>query len=128
LWGVRVEAGVGSEMNGSWAKVYRLLAGPRVTAVVARRRDRLGRVNAGLIESALAAHGRHLVVLGDGEVDDGPVRDVVEVLAWFSARLYRCRSARNRALKAVGCGQRDISPQVVLTRPKTVGGVGKDAR
>ncbi len=54
-----------------------------------------------LVESALAAHGRGLVVLDDGEVDDDLVRDMVEVLTWFCARLYGRRWARNRALKAI---------------------------
>ena len=73
-----------------------------------------GRMNTELVESALAAHGRRLVVLDDGEVDDDLVRDMVEVLTSFCARLYGRRSARNRALKAVGCAQRDIGPQAVV--------------
>jgi predicted site-specific integrase-resolvase len=63
----------------------------------------------------LAAHGRRLVVLEDSEVTDDLVRDMIEVLTSFCARLYGRRSARNRALKAVGCAQRDIGPQAVLT-------------
>jgi putative resolvase len=72
---VRVEAEVGSPMNGSRAKVRRLLADPRVTAVVVEHRDRLGRMNTELGEAALAEHGRRLVVLDDGEVDDDLVGD-----------------------------------------------------
>jgi putative resolvase len=51
------------------------------------------------------------VVIGDSEVTDDLVRDMVEVLTSFCARLYGRRSARNRALKAVGCAQRDIGPR-----------------
>lgn len=112
---VRVEAEVGSGMNGSRAKVRRLLADPKVTTVVVEHRDRLGRMNTELAESALSAHGRRLVVLDDGEVDDDLVRDMVEVLTLFCASLYGRRSARNRALKAVGCAQRDIGPQAVVS-------------
>jgi putative resolvase len=65
-------------------------------------------MNTELVESALAAHGRRLVVLDGGEVDDDLVRDMVEVLTPFFARLYGRRPARNRALKAVGCAQRGI--------------------
>jgi len=36
------------------------------------------------------------------------------VLTSFCARLYGRRSARNRALKAVGCAQRDIGPAAVV--------------
>jgi putative resolvase len=73
-------------------------------------RDRLGRINTELAEAALAAHGRRLVVVDDGEVTDDLVRDMIEVLTSFCARLYG-RSARNRALKAVGCARQDIGPR-----------------
>ncbi|BBX95904.1 IS607 family transposase [Mycobacterium lacus] len=111
---VRVEAEVGSGMNGSRAKVRRLLADPKVTVVVVEHRDRLGRMNTELVEAALSAHGRRLVVLDAGEVDDDLVRDMVEVLTSFCARLYGRRGARNRALKAVGCAQRDIGPAALV--------------
>lgn len=67
-------------------------------------------MNAELMESALAAGGRRMVVIDDGEVADDLVRDMAEVLTSFCARLYGRRSARNRALKAVGCARRDIGP------------------
>ncbi|MBS4727344.1 IS607 family transposase [Mycobacterium sp. SM1] len=111
---VRVEAEVGSGMSGSRAKIRRLLADPKVTAVVVEHRDRLGRVNTELVEAALAAHGRRLVVLDDGEVTDDLLRDMVEVLTRFCARLYGRRGARNRALKAVGCARRNIGPAAVV--------------
>jgi putative resolvase len=113
---VRVEAEVGSGMNGSRAKVRRLLADPDVTTVVVEHRDRLGRMNTELVEAALAAHSRRLVVLDDSEVTDDLVRDMVEVLTSFCARLYGRRSARNRALKALGCAQQDIGPKAVELR------------
>jgi putative resolvase len=69
------------------------LADPKVTAVVVEHRDRLGRMNTELVEAALCAHGRRLVVLDDSEVDDDLVRGMVEVLTSFCARLYGRRSA-----------------------------------
>ncbi|GAB2464220.1 IS607-like element IS1535 family transposase [Streptomyces incanus] len=98
---VRVESEVGSGMNGSRVKVRRLLADPDVTTVVVEHKDRLGRMNTELVEAALSASGRRLVVLDDGEVNDDLVRDMVEVLTSFCARLYGRRSARNRAQKAL---------------------------
>lgn len=121
----RVEAEIGSGTNGSRAKVRRLLADPRVTAVVVEHRGRLGWMKTQLVESALAGHGRRLVVLDDGEVNDDLVTDMVEVLTSLCARLYRRRSARNRASKALECAQRDIGPKVVVCA-ETVGVVGKD--
>jgi putative resolvase len=110
---VRVEAEVGSGVSGSRAKVRRLLSDPAVTVVVVEHRDRLGRMNTELVEAALSAHNRRLAVLDDSDVTGDLVSDMVEVLTWFCARLYGRRSARNRALKALGCAQQDIGPQAV---------------
>jgi putative resolvase len=82
-----------------------------VETVIVEHRDRLGWVNTELIESALAAQGRRLVVVDEGEVTGDLVRDMVEVLTSLCARLYGKRSARNRALKAIGCAQHDIGPR-----------------
>lgn len=72
--------------RGSRSKVLRLLADPNVTVVVVEHRDRLGRMNTELVKAALSAHGRRLVVLDDGEVDDDLVRD-----CWWSARIPNVR-------------------------------------
>ncbi|MFF0133154.1 IS607 family transposase, partial [Streptomyces mirabilis] len=50
---------------------------------------------------------RRLVVLDDGEVEDDLVRDMVEVLTSFCARLYGRRSAKNRARKALEAAAAD---------------------
>ena len=113
---VRVEVEVGSGMNGCRSKLRRLLADPRVTMVVVEHRDRLARMNAELVEAALSAHGRRLVVLDDGEVDDDLVRDMLEVLTSFCARLYGRRSARNRAQKALRCAQRNVGPKALSSQ------------
>lgn len=114
---VRVETETGSGINGARPKIRRMLADPDVTTVVVEHRDRLGRVNTELVEAVLSAHGRRLVVLDAGEVDDDLVRDVTEVLTSFCARLYGRRSARNRAEKALRCAARDIGP----ASPEAVG-------
>jgi len=98
---VRIESEIASGMNGSRTKARRLLADPDVTTVVVERKDRLGRMNVELVEAALAATGRRLVVLDEGEVDDDLVQDIVDVLTSFYARLYGQRSAKNRARKAL---------------------------
>ena len=102
---VRTESEVASGMNGARPKLRRMLADPSVRTVVVERRDRLGCTNTELVESALAAHGRRLVVVDDTELDDDLVRDMVEVLTSFCARLYGRRSARNRAMRAVECAE-----------------------
>jgi putative resolvase len=98
---VRVESEIASGMSGARSKAKRMLADPCVTTVVVEHKDRLGRVNVELVEAALSATGRCLVVLDDGEVEDDLVQDIVDVLTWFCARLYGRRSAKNRARKAL---------------------------
>jgi putative resolvase len=51
--------------------------------VVVEHRDRLGPMNTELVEAALSAHGRRLVVLDSGEVTEDLVRDMLEVLTFF---------------------------------------------
>ena len=94
----------GSGMNDKRRKLNRLLADPTVGTIVVEHRDRLARMNAGLIESALKAQGRRLIVVDDTELNDDLVRDMTEVLTSLCARLYGRRAASNKAkaaLKAV---------------------------
>jgi putative resolvase len=114
---VRIEAEVGSGMNGARARVRRLLADPAVRTVVVEHRDRLGRMNVELVEAALSAGGRSLVVLDPAERDDDLVRDMTQVLTSFCARLYGRRSARNRAEKALRCAARDVGPMALVKEP-----------
>jgi putative resolvase len=98
---VRVESEVGSRTGGDWLKVCRMLADPTVTTVVVERRDRLGLVNTELLEAALAASGRQLVIVDDSEAEDDLVRDMMETLTSFCARRYGRSSAHDRARKAL---------------------------
>jgi putative resolvase len=87
------------------------LADPGVGQVVVEDRERLGRMNVELVEAALSASGRSLVVLKEREGDDDLVREVTEVLTSFCARLYGRRSARNRAgLALAAAGAADGGP------------------
>ena len=79
-------------------------------------------MNTELVEAALSAHGRRLVVIDDGEVEDDLVRDMTEVLTSFCARLYGRRSARNRAEKALRCAAHDVGPSA-LAKPSKLPGV-----
>ena len=94
----------GSGMNDKRRKLNRLLADPTVGVIIVEHRDRLARMNAGLVESALKAQNRKLIVVDDTELNDDLVRDMTEVLTSLCARLYGRRAASNKAkaaLKAV---------------------------
>src|SRR6266508_6993796 len=97
---------VGSGMNGRRPRLRRLLADPTVTMIVVEHRDRLARFGVEHLEAALSAQGRRLVVVDAGEATDDLVRDMIDVLTSFCARLYGRRGARNRALRAVTCAKR----------------------
>jgi putative resolvase len=72
---------------------------------VVEHRDRLARFGVEHLEAVLSAQGRGLVVVDPGETSDDLVRDMIEVLTSFCARLYGRRGARNRALRAVTCAK-----------------------
>ncbi len=105
---------VGSGMNGRRKKLSRLLSDPSATTIVVEHRDRLARFGFEHIEAAFQAHGRHIVVVDEGEVEDDLVRDMTEVLTSFCARLYGRRGARNGAIKALNCAKRDVGPMALL--------------
>ena len=91
----------GSGVNGNRRKLNRLLADPTVGTIIVEHRDRLARMNMGLVENALKAQGRRVVVVDDTELDDDLVRDMTEALTSFCARLYGRRAAKHRAEKAL---------------------------
>lgn len=86
----------GSGVNENRRKLNRLLADPTVGTLIVERRDRLARMNMGLVESALKAQGRRIIVVDDTEPDDDLVRDMTEVLTSFCARLYGRRAAKRK--------------------------------
>ena len=96
---------VGSGMNGKRAKLTKLLLDPTIGTIVVEHRDRLGRVNTELVDAALKASGRKIVIVDSSELNDDLVEDMVAVLTSFCARLYGKRGAKNRALKAAAAAQ-----------------------
>ena len=91
----------GSGMNEHRRKLNRLLADPTVGTVIVEHRDRLARMNFELVENALKAQGRRVIVVDDTELDDDLVRDMTEVLTSFCARLYGRRAAKHKAQRAL---------------------------
>ncbi|KAA8830780.1 IS607 family transposase [Bifidobacterium tissieri] len=91
----------GSGVNDRRRRLSRILADPTVGTIIVEHRDRLARMDAGLVESALKAAGRRLIVVDDTELDDDLVCDMTEVLTSFCARLYGRRAARRKAEAAL---------------------------
>jgi len=104
---VTVVTDIGSGVNGKRKKLLRILRDPQVVRIVMEHRDRLARFGCDVLEAALAASGRHVVVRADGDVTDDLVHDVLDIRTSACGRRYGRRSARHRArqaLEAMGCG------------------------
>ncbi len=99
---------VGSGLNGRRRKLLRMLADPTITTIVIEHRDRLARVGVEAVRAALTAQGRRIIIVDADETTDDLVRDMIEVLTSFCARLYGRRGARNRALVAVKAAKRGV--------------------
>lgn len=100
---------VGSGTNGTRRKkLNKLLADPTVGTIIVEHRDRFARMNMPLVESALQAQGRRVIVVDDTELNDDLVHDMAEVLTSFCARLYGKRAAKRRAEKALEAMRSDL--------------------
>lgn len=92
---------IASGVNDKRRALNQLLKDPTVVTIIVEHRDRLACMNVELIESALEASGRRLIVVDDTELDDDLARDMTEVLTSFCARLYGRKSAKQRAQRAL---------------------------
>jgi putative resolvase len=97
----KVVAEIGSGLNGKRKELHKLLADTTVDTIVVERKDRLARFGVEHLQAALSASGRRIVVVDPGEVEDDLVRDMIDLMTCFSARLYGRRSARNRSKRAL---------------------------
>jgi putative resolvase len=105
-----VVAEVGSGVTGRRPRLSRVLANPNAARIVVEHRDRLARFGVEHLEAALGAQGRAILVAEETERTDDLLRDATDALAWFCARLYGRRGARNRAEKALRCAKRNVGP------------------
>ena len=78
-----------------------LLRDNMINGIVVEHRDRLARFSSDYIESAMSSSGRKLYVIDESEMKDDLVKDMIDALTSFCARLYGRRSAKNRAIKAM---------------------------
>jgi putative resolvase len=92
---------IGSGLNDRRRGLAALLSDPQVGTIAVEHRDRLARFGVAQIEQVLKASKRSLVVIDKGEVADDLVRDMLDLMTCFSARLYGRRSAANRARQAI---------------------------
>lgn len=92
---------VGSGLNGKRRKLLRALRDPGVSEIIVEHRDRLARFGSEYIEAVLNSRGAQFLVADSTELRDDLVRDMIDVLTSFCARLYGRRAAKNRAKKVL---------------------------
>ena len=91
---------IGSGLNGARPRLKKLLSDKTATVIAVEHRDRLG-FGVEYLEAALSAQNRQLLIIATDEVEDDLVRDMVDLLTSFCARLYGRRSAKARAERAL---------------------------
>jgi putative resolvase len=92
---------IGSGLNGNRKKLLSTLSDQSIDVILVEHKDRLTRFGFEYIETLLKSQSREVIVVDRNELSDDLVRDMIEVLTSFCARLYGKRSARNKALKAI---------------------------
>jgi len=92
---------VGSGLNSRRKKLLGLLKNKEIDVIIVEHRDRLSRFGVEYIETLLEASGRKLQIIDPAEIDNDLVRDMINLLTSFCARLYGKRSAKNKAKKVI---------------------------
>jgi putative resolvase len=108
LAGVKLsEVGQDQRVNGHRTRLLSLLRGALAGTIVAGHRERLACLGVEYLDAAFAARGGKLIVAGQAGVGDDLVRDMVEVVTSFGARLYGRRPARRLAGFALAAASGD---------------------
>jgi predicted site-specific integrase-resolvase len=106
---------VGSGLNGKRSKLIGLLERSDIDVIVVEHRDRLTRFGFEYLQASLKANDREIVVLEESELTSDLVKDMIDVLTSFCARLYGQRSARNKAKKLL----KDLEKENTVAPEKT---------
>ncbi len=78
---------IGSGLNGRRRTLLRLLADPTVPTIIVAHPDRLARFGVEVVNAALEAQGRRIIVVDPDETTDDLGKDMLEVLTSFCGRL-----------------------------------------
>lgn len=97
----KVVCEVGAGLNGKRTKLRWILSDLSAIVVAVEHRDRLAGFGVEHFEAAFSASGRRVVVTAPGEVTDGLVPDMIDVLTPKCTRVYGRSGAGNRTMRAI---------------------------
>ena len=97
----KVVAEIASGLNDKRKGLLALLTDNNVETIIVEHTDRLSRFGTNVIEAMLSAQGRNLVVVDKTELNDDMVKDLVDIITCFCAKLYGKRSGKNKAKKMI---------------------------
>lgn len=86
---------IGSGLNGSRKKLLKVLRTD--CNIIVENTDRLTRFGFEYIQEALSFNGRKVIVVNKCDDGDDLVKDFVDIVTSFCARIYGKRSAKNKA-------------------------------
>lgn len=92
---------IASGLNAKRNKLLNLLKDHDYKTIVVEHRDRLARFGFEIVEAALAASGRELVIMNETENKNDLVQDFIDVATSLCARIYGQRAAKNKAVRAL---------------------------
>lgn len=92
---------IGSGLNPTRKHIINLLKRKDITHIVVEHKDRLTRFGFELLEAALSASNRQIIIANESDLKSDLVQDFIDVITSMCARIYGKRSAKNKAQKAL---------------------------
>lgn len=87
---------IASGMNSNRKKLNKILLDPTITIIIVEHKDRLSRFGFNLLENALSANNRQVLVMNETEHEMDLVQDFIDVVTSMCSRIYGKRSAKNK--------------------------------
>lgn len=84
----------GSGFNENRKKLSRILKDPEITTIIVEHRERLARSNFKLLQQALSAQDREIIVIKTDDVDNDLVTEITDFMVSAAGKLYGKRGAQ----------------------------------
>jgi putative resolvase len=97
----KVVAEIASGLNDKRKGLLSLLTDTTIDVIICEHTDRLARFGTNTIEAMLNAYGRKLIVIDKTELNNDIVKDLVDIITCFCAKIYGKRSGKNKAKKLI---------------------------